>query len=211
MDIEELAADLDRSFASTGTGGLFRPLLVLLARGEPVSVGDLTAATGLSATEVDAMLADLPDLETDEQGRVVGSGLTQRATPHRFTVAGRQLYTWCALDTLIFPAVVGQAATVESPCHSTGAPIRLTVDPEAGVTSMEPATTVVSIVTPDQQGTIRTAFCNQVHFFVSPTAAQPWIDQHPGMTVLPVADAHRLGRSLIAALVKNPTTQPGRC
>jgi alkylmercury lyase len=198
MDIEQLASDLDHSFARTGTGGLFRPLLVLLARGEPVSVGDLTAATGLSATEVDAMLADLPDLETDEQGRVVGSGLTQRPTPHRFTVAGRQLYTWCALDTLIFPTVLGQAATVESPCHSTGAPIRLTVDPEAGVTSMEPATTVVSIVAPDQQGTIRTAFCNQVHFFVSPTAAQPWIDQH-------------LGQSLIAALLKNPTTQPDRC
>jgi hypothetical protein len=37
--------------------------------------------------------------------------------------------------------------------------------PGAGMTSMEPATTVVSIATPDQQGTIQTAFCNQVHFF----------------------------------------------
>jgi alkylmercury lyase len=66
------------------------------------------------------MLADLPDLETDEQGRIVGSGLTLRPTPHRFALDGRQLYTWCALDTLIFPVVLGQGATVESPCHGAG-------------------------------------------------------------------------------------------
>lgn len=52
------------------------------------------------------------------------------------------------------------------------------------------------------------AFCNQVHFFVSRTASQPWLDEHPGMTVLPVADAHRLGQSLIPALLKAPTTRP---
>jgi alkylmercury lyase len=52
------------------------------------------------------------------------------------------------------------------------------------------------------------ALCNQVHFFVSRTASQPWLDGHPGMTVLPVADAHRLGQSLIPALLKAPTTRP---
>lgn len=211
MDINQLAADLDRSFAGSGSRGLSRPLLVLLARGEPVSVDDLTAATGLSSGQVQAMLADLPDLETDEQGRVVGSGLTLRPTPHRFIIDSRQLYTWCALDTLIFPAVLGQAATVESPCHGTGATVRLTVDPLAGVTSVEPQTAVVSIVTPAQQRSIRTAFCNQVHFFVSHTAAQPWLAEHPGMTVLPVADAHRLGQSLIPALLKTAITRPDCC
>jgi alkylmercury lyase len=211
MDIDQLAADLDRSFAASGSDSLFRPLLVLLARGEPVSEDDLTAATGLSSTEVHAMLAELPDLETDEQGRIVGSGLTLRATPHRFTIDGHQLYTWCALDTLIFPAVLGQAATVESPCHETGATIRLRVDPEAGVTSIEPPTAVMSIVTPAQQGSIRTAFCNQVHFFVTLTAAQPWLAEHPRMSVLPVTDAHRLGQTLIPALLKTPTTRSDYC
>lgn len=37
----------------------------------------------------------------------------------------------------------------------------------------------------------------QLYFFVSHTAGQPWLDQHSGMTVLPVADAHRLGQSLV--------------
>jgi alkylmercury lyase len=45
----------------------------------------------------------------------------------------------------------------------------------------------VSIITTDQQGSIRMAFCNQVHFFVSRTASQPWLDGPPSMTVLPVA------------------------
>jgi alkylmercury lyase len=75
------------------------------------------------------MLADLPDLETDEQGRIVGSGLTLRPTPHRFALDGRQLYTWCALDTLILPVVLEQGATVESPGHGAGTTILLTVDP----------------------------------------------------------------------------------
>ncbi|WP_406011622.1 organomercurial lyase [Streptomyces sp. NBC_00637] len=38
-------------------------------------------------------------------------------------------YTWCALDTLIFPGVLGVTAHVESPCQTTGILVRLTVAP----------------------------------------------------------------------------------
>ena len=210
MDIDELAAELNQSLGSAGSPRLFRPLLELLARGEPVSVDDLTAATGLSTSAVRRALAELPDLETDEQGRVIGSGLTLRPTPHRLSVEGQQLYTWCALDTLVFPALLGRAASIESPCHTTGTPVRVTVDPAAGVTSVEPASAVVSIVTPGEHTSIRTAFCNQVHFFASRHVAQPWLDDHPGMSVLPVFDAHRLGQTLLPALL-DPTTRDDCC
>jgi len=208
MDIDELTAELDHSLGSREPPRLYGPLLRLLALGKPVSVDDLTATTGLPAGEVRQALADLPDLETDEQGRVVGYGLTLRPTPHRFMVDGQRLYTWCALDTLVFPALLGRVASIESPCHGTGTPVRVTVDPEAGVTSVEPATAVVSIVTPGEHTSIRTAFCNQVHFFASRQAAQPWLDEHPGITVLPIVDAHRLGQSLIPTLLEAPTSRP---
>lgn len=206
MDIDDLAAELSQNLGSREAPPLYAPLLRLLARGEPVVVDDLAEATAVPAGEVRQALAGFADLETDEQGRVVGYGLTLRPTPHRFMVDGQRLYTWCALDTLVFPALLGRAASIESPCHGTGTPVRLTVDPEAGVTSVDPPTAVVSIVTPEEHTSIRTTFCNQVHFFASRQAAQPWLGEHPGMTVLPVADAHRLGQALLPAL-PDPTAR----
>ncbi|MCQ4438245.1 organomercurial lyase, partial [Clostridioides difficile] len=44
--------------------------------------------------------------EWDDYGNVVGYGLTLRETPHTFEVDGRRLYTWCAFDTLFFPALI---------------------------------------------------------------------------------------------------------
>lgn len=206
MDIDDLPAEVSQDFDSREAPPLYASLLRLLARGEPVSVDDFAEATGLPVGEVRQALAGLPDLETDEQGRVVGYGLTLRPTPHRFMVGGQQLYTWCALDTLVFPGLLGRVASIESACHGTGTPVRVTVDPEAGATSVDPSGALVSIVTPGQHTSIRAAFCNQVHFFASRQAAQPWLDEHPGMTVLPVVDAHRLGQTLLPALL-DPTTR----
>jgi alkylmercury lyase len=199
----QLATRLTAAFngggAASSSPWLWRPLLQLLAQGQPVTADQLAAATGRTTEEIRDVLSANPDTEYDEHGRVVGSGLTQRPTPHRFEVDGRTLYTWCALDTLIFPAVLGLTAQVSSPCHATGTTIRVTVEPDR-VTAIEPADAVVSVVTPDTATSIRSAFCDQVHFFSSHAAAQPWLKVHPGATVLPIADAHQLGRPLTEAL-----------
>jgi len=206
---QQLATRLTAAFNGGGAASarpwLWRPLLHLLAHGEPVTVQQLAAATGRTGDEVRHALAANPDTEYDETGRVVGSGLTLRPTPHHFEVDGRTLYTWCALDTLVFPAVLGQPARVTSPCHANGTPVRVTVEPDK-VTHVEPATAVVSLVTPDAPASIRTAFCDQVHFFATPDAATDWLGQHPGATVLPVADAYELGRPLTQALLTDDTT-----
>jgi Alkylmercury lyase/MerR family regulatory protein len=54
-------------------------------------------------------------------------GLTLNPTPHRFELNERVLFTWCALDSLMFPGLIGQTAQVQSPCASTGTPIGVTV------------------------------------------------------------------------------------
>ena len=172
------------------------PLLRLLAAGEPVTVEALAAAVGLPVDEVTRRLAAVPDTEYDEQGRIVGQGLTLRPTRHRFTVAGQELYTWCALDTLIFPTLLERAASVESVSPTSGEPIRVTIDPVAGVTSVEPATAVVSLVNPDQITSIRSSFCNQVHYFTSDEDAAGWLAEHPRAEVVPVAVAYRIGTDL---------------
>ncbi len=108
------------------------------------------------------------------------------------------------MDTLIFPTLLGRAARVESTSPSSGQSIRITVEP-AGVTSVEPATAVVSLVNPaDMMSSIRSSFCNQVHYFTSPEDARPWLEAHPGGEVLPVADAYQLG----ATLSRNALEQP---
>ncbi|UQA91153.1 organomercurial lyase MerB [Streptomyces halobius] len=200
----QLATRLSAAFNGGGAASarpwLWRPLLQLIARGEPVTAQQLAQATGRTTDQVREALAANPDTEYDRHGRITGSGLTLNPTPHRFEVDGIQLYTWCALDTLVFPVVLGRIARVTSPCHATGRPVRLTVAPDR-LTSVEPATAVVSLVTPDAPASIRTAFCNQVHFFATPDAASGWLEEHPGATVLPVADAYELGRPLTETLL----------
>ncbi len=91
---------------------LWLPLIKLLAQGDPVDVTDLTAATGRTQPEIRAALETMADTEYDGSGRIIGQGLTMRPTQHRFEVDGEQLYTWCALDTLIFPTLLGGSARI---------------------------------------------------------------------------------------------------
>ncbi|EWT04136.1 alkylmercury lyase, partial [Intrasporangium chromatireducens Q5-1] len=192
----ELTARLARTDETGLDAGLLIPLLRLLVDGEPVSVEQLAAAAGRRAEEVRRALAAVPDTEYDDQDRIVGQGLTLRPTNHRFTVAGQELYTWCALDTLIFPALLERAARVESVSPAGGDSIRVIVDPSAGVTSVEPSTAVVSLVNPDKITWIRSSFCSQVHYFTSPDVAAGWLTEHPEAEIVPVADAYRLADAL---------------
>jgi alkylmercury lyase len=174
---------------------LWRPLLGLLLTGQPARLEEIATATGHPAGQVRQALAALPSLEWDEQQRVVGYGLTLRPTPHQFTVGATRLYTWCALDTLIFTGVLGCTARIESSCHATGSPVRFTAGPTT-ITSFDPPTTVVCLVTPDAAAPVRAAFCDHVHFFANPAAARIWLQEHPGAALLPVHEAHELATML---------------
>ncbi|MGV7607493.1 organomercurial lyase MerB [Mycobacterium kansasii] len=179
---------------------LLIPLLRLLASGNPVEVTTLAAAAGRTIEQARAQLARLPDTEYDNESRVVGHGLTLRPTQHRFTLDGAQLYTWCALDTLIFPLILDREAHVESASPCSRQPIRLTAGPR-GVRDVEPATAVVSLVNPDDITEIRSSFCNQVHFFTSVDDARSWLQTTPGGQVMPVAEAFDLVAQLAAAFL----------
>ncbi|MCV7148548.1 alkylmercury lyase [Mycobacterium riyadhense] len=181
---------------TAGTGDksrLLRAALRLLADGEPITPAQLAAAAGVAETDLEQATAG-GDIEYDDRGCIIGWGLTNKPTPHKFTVDGKQLYTWCAPDTLIFPTVIGRPAVIESPCPTTGTTIRLRVDPDTGVTDLEPSTAVVSIVDPNQIDTsaVRTTLCNPQHFFATAEAARDWQSRYPGMRVLPVAEAYTL-------------------
>lgn len=214
IDADHLAARLGETISSApgadgaAMGWLWPALLRELARGRPVTVEDLARVTGRDVAEVRDGLGGLSDTEYDETGAVLGHGITLRETPHRFTVDGQLLYTWCALDTLIFPTVLDRPAQVVSPTPGTGELVRLSVDPTAGVTELDPDTAVVSVLIPDAGFGVRSAFCNQVHFFATPAAASDWLTEHPGGVVLGIGEAFELGRRLAQDLVGD---QPRCC
>ncbi|OAF12420.1 hypothetical protein AYJ54_06220 [Bradyrhizobium centrolobii] len=193
---ERLVASVAQGGSARTTPGLYRELLRVLSRGEPVAIERLAAAAGYPTDQVQRAVAGWSDTEYDQEGRIIGWGLTLRPTRHKFNVDGKQLYTWCALDTLFMPAVIGRSARVESPCAATGIPVRLTVDPTEGIIALDPSTAVVSLVAPEQMTSVRTAFCNPGRYFATSDAARDWQSKHPGMELLSVVDAYRASRPL---------------
>src|SRR5262249_32785072 len=95
----QLAGAFDRTATAEARRRTWHPRLRLLAPAHPATAEQLAAATNRTVDEARAALPTLPSIELDEHRRVIGSGITLRPTPHRFTVNGHQLYTWCALDT----------------------------------------------------------------------------------------------------------------
>jgi len=195
-ELQELAARITAPMRTTRGRAFLEiipPTLDLLARGKPVSPEEITAASAKSPEEVRAALDRFPSAEWDEQGRVVGLGLTLQLTPHRLELEGRTLFAWCALDGLLFPILLERPASIESPCRGTGDPVHIEVTP-ARIEAVEPTSAVVSIVAACDLTNFRRVSCNNAHFFSSLEAASRWLEKHPKATILSVEDAFRLGR-----------------
>jgi alkylmercury lyase len=174
-------------------------LIRRLAAGQPVSAEHLAADVAMEEPAVATVLQEMSDVAYDGAGNVVGFGLSLIPTAHQFNVNGRTLYTWCALDTFLYTALLGQPSQVLSHCPVTAEAIRLAMTP-AGITEVSPTSSVVSLVVPN--GSIahcrRSAFCDHGHFFATAEANATWLRDHPNGMILSLADAHRLGRLLAA-------------
>ena len=108
----------------------------------------------------------------------------------------------------MFPTLLDKTAVIESVSPTSGTPVRIRVGADA-VTHVEPATAVVSLVNPDDISSVRSAFCNQVHFFASVDDAQPWLKNQPGAEVMSVEDAYRLAGTMAANMLKQRPVNPG--
>ena len=168
-----------------------------LARGAPVAVPVLASLTGLAVEEVERRLRAWPGVFHDDAHQVVGYwGLTISHTAHRLRIGGRDLYTWCAWDTLFLPELLGANAEVRSVCRGSSQLVELTVGASA-IESKDPATLWVSFLLPDtdaMRANLVASFCHYVHFFRSPDAARSWLEEHPGTFLLSLADAYEVGR-----------------
>jgi len=181
------------------TADVFCTLVRELAGGEPVSKERLAAALGWTASQVDAALCQIHGMEFDDDGRIVGYGLTLRETQHAFEVAGRRLFTWCALDALMIPVLRGGVARISSSCAGTGTPVRMTVSPD-GVSEIEPGGAAVTLVSPKAAEDLRGAFCCRVQFFASAGDARMSVCANAAIVVVGVHEAFKVGISLVREL-----------
>jgi alkylmercury lyase len=168
-----------------------------LAEGAPVALPALAAELAMPRAEVERRLAAWPGVYYDDERRVVGYwGLTITPMTHRLRVDGRELYAWCAWDTLFLPALLGRTIAVGSVCRASGDPVRLNVGPR-GVESAEPERIAVSFLVPDTDAVradVIASFCHYVHFFSSADGARPWLAQHPEAFLLGLDEAYEVGR-----------------
>lgn len=109
----------------------------------------------------------------------------------------------------MFPAILGSRAQVESRCPTTDTIIRLSVDPQAGVSTLSPDTAVISTPGSQEMDTarVRATCCHPGRFFATAEAAQGWLAQHPDGTVLPVADAYLQLHPIRSRLLAPPETR----
>jgi alkylmercury lyase len=180
----------------------FLPLLRLLAEGKPVEPRQLATVAHCSLKEIQAVLPS-SDVEVDQASNIVGWGLSLVPTPHRFHLGENTLYTWCALDALMLPALIGRTAHVVSTCPATGKTVSLTVTP-THIERLEPASAVVSVRAPGADTDlcyIRGGFCMQGHFFATHEAAVAWPELHPQAVLLSVEEAASLGRALACRIL----------
>ncbi len=123
-----------------------RQMLQALAEvGRPLAPAHLATLLQMSQEEFRMHLARVPDTEFDEQGNIVGWGVTLVPTDHQVQLQGKQLYTWCAFDTVLFPALLQMKAQVHSVCATTRAPITFLATPQ-GIQELTPATSVLSLI-----------------------------------------------------------------
>ena len=174
------------------------PLWLLLAEGSPVSLEQLANRSHRSLDEIQAQLPSL-DVRLDQEGKIVAAGVSLVPTRHQVQVGEQELFVWCALDTLVLPAILGRTARVISTCPVTGKAIRLTVTPES-ISDLSEARAVLSVRLPGEETAlcnVQEDLCNDGFFFVSHEVAATWPHLHRQAVLLDVAEAAQLGRELV--------------
>ncbi len=127
----------------------FAGLVQGIARDGVVSSEAFASRFDIDASRAKDLFAGLAALgvQFDDQRNVVGAALTTRQTPHRIRVRGKELYAWCALDTLFIPGLLSEKAEVESNCPVSDETVRISVAP-SGVEEFSPPDAVISVVLP---------------------------------------------------------------
>lgn len=173
------------------------PILYQVARGKPVEQATLARSLQLTQHELEHQLSRLPDTEYDQHGKIVGWGVTQIPTRHRFQIDGKPLWTWCAFDTFLFAPYLQAEAQVQSTCPTSNQLVSFVISTDGEVAQLRPETAVISLILPtSRRDCTRDTFCEQSLFFSSEQAASPFLKGHLEAILLSVEEAAYVGKQV---------------
>jgi alkylmercury lyase len=182
--------------------------------GKPFTPTVLASSLSTNQHDLSQRLARLPGVEFDHRGRILGWGFTLVPTSHQVRIGGKQLFAWCAFDTIQFPPALHVEAQIHSTCPVTGAPIQFVVTTEGEIQDLTEAQARLSLLIPEHcvtSGNTRLivpehdgkgegiprgcpAFCEQSLFFQSEEAASTFLTMHPQAMLLSLEEAAQLAR-----------------
>jgi alkylmercury lyase len=170
------------------TLGLAKVLAVLqqfLDNGQPLTIAQFAQIMDLTVPQALELAQNKGEL--DKKGQLVGFlGFSVVPTNHQLIINGKIFYTWCAADTLIFPAILGVDVIIISSDPLSNENIRIQVNHDLLIEVL-PVTTFISWVDEVDQNDIRCSMCNRVHFFASEETSARWLANNQDARVFPVA------------------------
>ena len=197
---QEIVETLIASFGSSDEGTveamrLFVQAQKLLLEGRPVSPDQIGSRLRMPKHQAISILGHM-GAAFDDEGYLVGLGLSVVPTQHSYMINGHQLYVWCAADAISFPILHKATAVITSPDPISGELVRLTSSPK-GVSAVEPRTAVITIVTGEEGiSNIRANVCNHQHFFTSVDTSSEYVARHPGLAIATIEDVFQAARML---------------
>ncbi|MFC4004073.1 organomercurial lyase [Prauserella oleivorans] len=186
-----------------------RMLRLLAGEGQPVTHDhalDTITELGIDRARADALLDTWT--ERDDDGLIVGLGVTYNPTPHEMTIDGVRMWAWYAMDTLIFTHILDKPIAIASTTPGSGDVVTLHASP-TGITHLQPVGAVATQRVPgsDQVDLSSTTaiwgtFCHHNLFFPNQAQAEQWAADRDDIAILSMPDAFTAARDMAAALLR---------
>ena len=140
----------------------------------------------LDKEKADSLLELLGELNKNNKITAF-SGLSLTPTNHRFIVENKILYTWCALDAILFTEWLDVSSQIISRDPIDNSLIELSIECDHLISS-NPYPIFLSFIEKMDTCNIRDSFCNHVSFFSSEQTAKLWLAKNPNGEILTLED-----------------------
>jgi len=161
---------------------------------KPISIPNFAQLLKVSKKEALTFATHKGEINSAEN--LVGLlGLSITPTNHKLIINNQDFYTWCAADTLIFPALLNVNAYIKSTDPINGESIEITIEIDK-ITSISPPEAYISWVPQVDENDIRCSMCNRVHFFSSENSANEWLASNKDARIFSVTNYYSTDISL---------------
>ena len=185
--------------------GLLLPGFPLLARGEPLTVGQIADAAGVNDHEVEAALRKAR-CAFNESGRLIDLfGMMLAPSYHRLEIDGKAVFSCCALWAHVIPKLLDRVVLVESVDPQSRELVRLEIGP-GKVRFVSPGTALATMAVADAasiEQDVGSAFCGHVRHFASSDSAHRFAAKFPSCQVVDVNELHEIAGQFYEAILES--------